>query len=43
MLNFWEGLAKIEKAYAKSIEELCQSRQAKLQRIFQKSSVEPLE
>lgn len=40
VLGFWEKYAKIELTYSKSLEELCGSRTAKLQRMFGNVSIE---
>ena len=42
MLDFWEKIVRIEKEYARDIEELCQSRYAHLLRMFSTQSVEPI-
>lgn len=42
MLDFWEKMVRIEKEYARSIEDLCLSRYAQLFRLFQTQSIEPI-
>lgn len=42
MLDFWEKMVKLEKEYARNVEELCTSRYAQLTRLFQTQSVEPV-
>ena len=42
MLDFYEKAVRLEKEYAHSLEDLCQSRYAELQRLFQSVSVEPV-
>lgn len=39
-VTFWEKFLKLERSYAKGLEELCESRTAKLARMFQTTSVE---
>eukprot|EP00730_Choanoeca_flexa_P005595 TRINITY_DN11982_c0_g5_i1.p1 TRINITY_DN11982_c0_g5~~TRINITY_DN11982_c0_g5_i1.p1 ORF type:complete len:507 (+),score=121.66 TRINITY_DN11982_c0_g5_i1:104-1624(+) len=41
--SFWEKLYKLQTSYAKSIDDLCNSRAAKLQKLFSPHSCEPNE
>ena len=42
MLDFWERFVRVEKDYARNLEDLCQSRYATLSRLFHSTSVEPI-